>query len=74
MLYPDIENAILNISENLKKLKTKNNYKQTDISFELDLDRTGYQKIEYGKGNDIKLSTILRILKFYKISFDDLIK
>ena len=67
------KHTLYNISSNLKYLRNKNNYTQIEISHYLEMERKGYQKIEYGQIKDVKLSTILKILNFYNISLEKLI-
>jgi len=70
---PKLNKTMRNISINLKSLRMKNNYIQDEISEHLEMNRRTYQKLEYNLSKDIKLSTILKILDYYKISFDKLI-
>jgi transcriptional regulator with XRE-family HTH domain len=69
----ELETAVRNISKNLKYLRQKHNYTQLEVSYHLDLERKGYQNIESGKVSYLKLGTIIKILNFYNISFEELI-
>ncbi len=66
--------AIKNIATNLKKMRINKKLTQEEISFKLNMERKGYQKLEYCQNKDIKLSTILKILDFYNIKLEDLLK
>lgn len=70
----EINVVLQNISKNLRILRTNKGLTQLEISHFLNMERRGYQKIENGESKDIKLSTILKILEFYKIDFEKLIK
>jgi len=43
-------------------------------SINIGIDYRGYQRIESNNPPDIKFSTIIKILDYYKVSFEDLIK
>jgi transcriptional regulator with XRE-family HTH domain len=68
-----LETAVKNIASNLKYLRQKNNYTQLEVSHYLGLERKGYQNIESGKVRYLKLSTIIKILNYYDITFEKLI-
>ena len=70
----DLNSILKNISSNLKILRKNHKYSQTQVSIYLDMERRGYQKIEYNEIKDLKLSTLYKILRFYKITFEELIK
>ena len=72
MQYPNLNISLKNIARNLKKLRQKNKYSQLEISLYLRMERKGYQKLEYGQGKDIKLSTLLKIANYYDVSFNTL--
>jgi len=44
------------------------------ISHKLGIDSRGYQRMESENPPDIKFTTIIKILEFYKIKFEELIK
>jgi transcriptional regulator with XRE-family HTH domain len=69
----ELKTAIKNISVNLKYLRQKHNYTQLEISHFLEMERKGYQNIEAGKVSYLKLGTIIKILNFYNIKFENLI-
>lgn len=69
----ELDTAVKHIAVNLKYLRKKHSYTQLEISHHLDLERKGYQNIESGKVSYLKLGTIIKILNFYDISFEDLI-
>ena len=67
--------AILkNISNNLKKFRVNLALTQEEVSFKIGISSRNYQYIETNKIRDIKLSTILKILDFFNITLEDLIK
>lgn len=68
----DIETALHNCAKKVRELRLKNNYTHDVMCEKLQINRRGYQLIEYNKNNDIKLSTVLKIMDFYNISFDSL--
>ena len=70
----NLKTVIKNISVNLKELRIKNKLTQQELSFNLNMDRRGYQNLESGFYKNIKLSTILKILDYYNIKLDDLLK
>ncbi len=72
MRYPNRNISLINIARNLKKLREKNQYTQLEISLYLNMERKGYQKLEYGQVKDMKLSTLLKIANHYDVSFDTL--
>ncbi len=63
-----------NIAKNLKDLRVENKLTQLEISHHLNMERRGYQKVEYAETGDIKLSTILKILEYYDITLEELMK
>lgn len=69
----EIESAINNIASNLKYLRDKYNYTQLEVSHYLELERKAYQNIEAGKVKYLRLTTIIKILNFYNITFEKLI-
>jgi transcriptional regulator with XRE-family HTH domain len=69
----ELKTAITNIAHNLKYLRNKHNYTQLEISHYLELERKGYQNLEAGNVKYLRLTTIIKILNFYDISFEKLI-
>ena len=69
-----VEDALSNIANNLKELRNKKGLTQLEVSHNLNMERRGYQKIEYNEVKNIRLSTILKILEYFKIDFNELIK
>jgi len=69
----DLETALNNIASNLKYLRDKHNYTQLEISHYLELERKAYQNLEAGKVKYLRLTTIIKILNFYDITFEKLI-
>ncbi len=65
---------LLKCSNNLRKLRIDNNETQLSLSHKLGIDLRGYQRMESNNPPDIKFTTIVKILEFYKIKFEDLIK
>jgi transcriptional regulator with XRE-family HTH domain len=70
----DLDKCLINISRNLLELRNEKGLTQFEVSHNLNMERRGYQKLEYCESKDIKLSTILKIIEFYNINFEDLIK
>lgn len=68
----ELESAVKNIAANLKYLRNKHSYTQLEISHYLDLERKTYQNLEAGKVKYLRLSTIIKILNFYNITFEKL--
>lgn len=69
----ELESAIKNIASNLKYLRNKHHYTQLEISHNLELERKSYQNLEGGKVKYLRLSTIIKILNFYNITFEKLV-
>jgi DNA-binding XRE family transcriptional regulator len=69
----DLNTAVRNIAVNLRYLRNKHNYTQMEVSHYLEMERKGYQNLEAGKVNYLRLSTIIKILNFYDITFEKLI-
>ena len=69
----DIKTVLHNISKNLKNLREERKLSQLEVSHHLNMERRGYQKIEYGETKDIKLSTLLKIMEYFDVSFEDLV-
>ncbi len=61
-------------SENLRKIRIKNNYTQMQVCVHTEIDRSLYQKYESSNPPDIRLTTLVKILDFYKIKLEDLLK
>jgi transcriptional regulator with XRE-family HTH domain len=69
----EINEAIENISANLKILRKRNNYTQLEVSHYLEMERKGYQNLESGKIKYLRLTTLIKILNFYDIKFEELV-
>lgn len=69
----DLHTALGNISANLKWLRQQHNYTQLEVSQHLEIERRGYQNLEAGNVAYLRLTTIIKILNFYSISFEALI-
>lgn len=68
-------NILKRFSINLRKIRIKNNYTQQYVSEKINIDRSVYARWESGNNcPDIKLSSLVKLLKFFKISLDDLLK
>ncbi len=62
-------------SINLKKIRLKNNYTQQYVSEKLNIDRAVYARWENTKNcPDIKFTSLVKLLNFFKVSIDDFIK
>lgn len=62
------------LARNLRQIRTKNNYTQMYVSFKTEIDISLYQKYESKNPPDIRLTNLLKILNFYNVSLDDLLK
>lgn len=65
----------LNIGDNLRKLRIKNNYSQEKLCVQLqcrgcDIGRSTYAKYEAGELN-IRVSVIVELRKIYNCSYED---
>jgi len=69
-----VNEKLLNLSKNLRALRTAKNETQISLSYKLGIDSRGYQRMESENPPDIKFTTIVKILDFYGISFEELIK
>jgi len=62
------------IGENLRKLRKEKNKSQNEVSTESDISMRAYQRIEANEVNDVKLSTIIKLLNYYNITLEELLK
>jgi len=69
----EVKTVVKNIASNLKYLRKKHNYTQLEVSHYLEMERKGYQNLESGNVKFLRLSTIIKILNFYDITFEKLI-
>ena len=74
MQEKNYKNELDIFSNNLRKLRIDKNKTQIEISFEMNISRRLYQKIESKNPPDIRYSTLYKILKYYNISLEELIK
>jgi transcriptional regulator with XRE-family HTH domain len=63
----------MNIGDNLRVLRTKQNISQQDIADYLDIDRKTYISWEQGEA-DIKSSYIPKLAEFFHVEINDLFK
>ncbi len=69
------KNILKKFAVNLRAIRQKNNYTQQYVSEKLDIDRAVYARWENANNcPDIKLTSLIRLKKFFNISLDDLIK
>ena len=74
MQEKNYKKALLNLSKNLKKLRNENNKTQVEISIEMGIDTRLYQRLESNNVPDIRFSTLYKIIKYYKLPLEDLLK
>ena len=59
---------------NLRKLRLSRNKSQQEICFEIGISQRTYQRLETNELDDVKLSTIIKILKYFDTDFNELFK
>lgn len=71
----DKRNVILNkFSENLRKIREEKKMSQLEVSTKIGISRSLYQYYESNKPPDIRLTNLVKILDFFDVSLDDLLK
>ena len=60
-------------AKNIKYLRENKNITKSGIARDLNLQRNSYKKLESGISSDPKLSTVIALSKYYKMSLDDLV-
>jgi len=71
----DKRNVILNkFSENLRKFREEKKMSQLEVSTKIGISRSLYQYYESNKPPDIRLTNLVKILDFFDVSLDDLLK
>ena len=63
-----------NFADNLKILRNKTGKSQIEISTEMGINNRTYQRLENKELQDVKLSTVIIILKYYNITLEELLK
>ncbi len=66
--------ALSKLSKNLKTLRTEKKYTQMYISIQTGIDISLYQKYESNNPPNIRLTNLLKILAFYNIKLEELLK
>jgi len=71
----DKRNVILNkFSENLRKIREEKKMSQLEVSTKIGISRSLYQYYESNNPPDIRLTNLVKILDFFDVSLDDLLK
>lgn len=70
----DIDNKLIKLSKNLRNMRLKLNKSQQEMSMAIGIERRQYQRIESQNPPDIKFSTLNKILIYYNLSLEDLLK
>jgi transcriptional regulator with XRE-family HTH domain len=65
---------LLKFSKNLRKIRNQRNFTQLYVSFNTGIDISLYQKYESNKCPNIKLTNLIKIVSFFDVSFEELIK
>lgn len=63
---------VTNLGRNLAQLRGDKT--QQEISHEIGINLRNYQRLESNNPPDIRLSTLLKILEYYRITLEDLLK
>ena len=72
-IKPEHQDFLSKVGEHVKKLRIQKKIKITDLVKEIGMHRNAYSQLEYGK-TYFKISALLRILDYHKISYWDFIK
>jgi transcriptional regulator with XRE-family HTH domain len=72
-IKPEHQEFLKKVGESIKTLRTKKKIKITDLVDEIGMHRNTYRQIEQGK-TYFKISALLRILDYHKISYSDFMK
>jgi len=72
-IKPEHQEFLLKVGEHVKELRKQKKTKITDLVKEIGMHRNAYSQLEYGK-TYFKISALLRILDYHKISYWDFIK
>jgi len=70
----NLKTVLKNISVNLKQLRAEREITQMQISLDLPMERRSYQKLENNQNKDIKLSTLIKIVDYFEITFSELFR
>ena len=63
------------IAKNLKRIRRENGFSQVKVSRELEIDHRGYQRYERpDQIRDLRITTLVKFLDYYKIKFEELTK
>lgn len=65
---------LTSISENLIKIREKNNYTQAEVAEGIGVSLRTYQVYESDKIYDIRISNMVKIANFYNVKIDTLIR
>lgn len=68
------EYTIENLSNNLRALRKKTGKSQMLVSTEMGIELRTYQRYESDNPPDIKLSNLIKILKYYDVELHELLK
>jgi transcriptional regulator with XRE-family HTH domain len=72
-IKPEHQEFLTKVGEHVKELRIQKKIKIKDLVDEIGMHRNAYRQIEQGK-TFFKISTLLRILDYHKISYWDFIK
>jgi len=62
------------LSKNLRKIRIEKNFTQMHVCVHTGIDRSLYQKYESMNPPDIRFTSLIKLLDFYKIKLEDLLK
>lgn len=74
MTKDDVRKLLKNLSRNLTKIRKERNLTQAEVAFGAGMDYKNYQKIERKTPPDIQFSTLIKLLKFFNVSLEELIR
>ena len=74
MLFMGIKYRQDNFANNLKILREKTGKSQIKVSTEMDINHRTYQRLENNEIQDVKLSIVIKILKYYDINLEELLR
>ena len=69
-----IKYSMKKIANNLRLLRNNTGKSQLEIAMEIDISQRTYQRLESNELKDIKLSHIVKIINYYNITFEELLK
>lgn len=68
----DPKQSLMNVGDNIKKLRKEKGLQQKQIAIELDIDQSNYNKIENGK-REPSLDLINKLAGLFGVSVDDIL-